>query len=201
MISHHFTSLTPSSSPPPPPPPPPLPTIFFSCGHLSCFSSCCLSLLSLQISVQQMNKELNETAEQETATRLACAAGLAEMENKNYKNAARFFTKASIEHCKCPDVSEIIVCMVRLFFFKLFCLFLNLFSNVVVCSCCLRTRWRCMVVFVLWPPTTDKTCTLTSSLAGRHSSYPGNKVEISMGTSAITQPWLITVLCSNLTPT
>jgi len=43
-------------------------------------------------------------SQQETATRLVCAAGLAEMENKKYKNAARLFSKASMEHCKCPDV-------------------------------------------------------------------------------------------------
>lgn len=41
----------------------------------------------------------------EIASRLACAAGLAEMENKKYKNAARFFLMCSVEHCKFSDVS------------------------------------------------------------------------------------------------
>lgn len=41
---------------------------------------------------------------QEMATRLRCAAGLAEMENRKYKNAARLFLQASFEHCKCSDV-------------------------------------------------------------------------------------------------
>jgi len=41
---------------------------------------------------------------QEMATRLRCAAGLAEMENRKYKNAARLFLQASFEHCKCSDL-------------------------------------------------------------------------------------------------
>ena len=41
----------------------------------------------------------------ETTSRLACAAGLAEMENKKYKNAARCFMMCSLEHCKFSDVS------------------------------------------------------------------------------------------------
>jgi len=39
------------------------------------------------------------------ACRLKCAAGLAEMENKRYKNAARYFIMASFDHCSFPDVS------------------------------------------------------------------------------------------------
>ena len=38
------------------------------------------------------------------ACRLKCAAGLAEMENKRYKSAARYFIQASIDHCSFPDV-------------------------------------------------------------------------------------------------
>lgn len=38
-------------------------------------------------------------------TRLKCAAGLAEMEGRKYKNAARYFLQASFDHCQCPDVS------------------------------------------------------------------------------------------------
>ena len=40
----------------------------------------------------------------EVATRLKVAAGLAEMENRKYKNAARYFLQASFDHCQCPDV-------------------------------------------------------------------------------------------------
>ena len=53
-------------------------------------------------------------SQQEVATRLVCAAGLAEMEFGKYKNAARLLTKASIEHCKFQDVrmflGEVPVC-------------------------------------------------------------------------------------------
>ena len=49
-------------------------------------------------------------AQQEVATRLVCAAGLAEVETKRYKNAARLLTKASMEHCKCHDVSAMTNC-------------------------------------------------------------------------------------------
>ena len=45
------------------------------------------------------------TSAQETACRLLCAAGLAEMQNRKYKNAARLFSKATFEHCNFPDVS------------------------------------------------------------------------------------------------
>ena len=44
-------------------------------------------------------------ASPEVASRLKCAGGLAEMENRNYKNAGRLFIQASFEHCKFPDVS------------------------------------------------------------------------------------------------
>jgi COP9 signalosome complex subunit 1 len=37
-------------------------------------------------------------------TRLKCAAGLAEMECRKYKNAARYFLQASFDHCVCPDL-------------------------------------------------------------------------------------------------
>lgn len=47
------------------------------------------------------------TSHQEVATRLVCAAGLAEMEFGKYKNAARLLTQASIESCKYPDVCSI----------------------------------------------------------------------------------------------
>ena len=45
------------------------------------------------------------TSAQETACRLLCAAGLAEMQNRKYKNAARLFCRATFEHCNFPDVS------------------------------------------------------------------------------------------------
>ena len=44
------------------------------------------------------------SAQQEVATRLVCAAGLADMAFGKYKSAARLLTKASIEHCKFQDV-------------------------------------------------------------------------------------------------
>ena len=44
-------------------------------------------------------------SQQEIATRLVCAAGLADMAFGKYKSAARLLTKASIEHCKFQDVS------------------------------------------------------------------------------------------------
>ncbi|XP_003383480.1 PREDICTED: COP9 signalosome complex subunit 1-like [Amphimedon queenslandica] len=37
-------------------------------------------------------------------SRLKCAAGLAEMEGRKYKNAARYFLQASFDHCNCPDL-------------------------------------------------------------------------------------------------
>lgn len=44
------------------------------------------------------------SSQQEVATRLVCAAGLADMAFGKYKNAARLLTKASIEHCKFQDL-------------------------------------------------------------------------------------------------
>ena len=68
---------------------------------------------SLLLSFFQPSKaQAASTANQETASRLVCAAGLAEMENRKYKNAARLLTKASIEHCKFPDVRT--TCLSRL---------------------------------------------------------------------------------------
>ena len=58
-------------------------------------------------------------AQQELATRLVCAAGLADMEFKRYKNAARLLTKASIEHCKCQDVSLFNMLLVYILFLYL----------------------------------------------------------------------------------
>ena len=46
-------------------------------------------------------------SQQEVASRLVCAAGLAEMEFGKYKNAARLLTKACVEHCKFQDVSPL----------------------------------------------------------------------------------------------
>ena len=57
----------------------------------------CVQVSKLQGSVATMHYE--------TSSRLACAAGLAEMENKKYKNAARCFLMCSMEHCKFSDVS------------------------------------------------------------------------------------------------
>ena len=38
-------------------------------------------------------------------SRLKCAAGLAEMEGRKYKNAARYFLQISFDHFQCADVS------------------------------------------------------------------------------------------------
>ncbi|XP_062513626.1 COP9 signalosome complex subunit 1-like [Corticium candelabrum] len=38
------------------------------------------------------------------ASRLKCAAGLAELANKKYKNAARYFLQVSFDHCDFPDM-------------------------------------------------------------------------------------------------
>lgn len=54
------------------------------------------------------------TGVQETACRLLCAAGLAEMQNRKYKNSARLFCAAIIEHCNFPDVSA---CLLTIFFY------------------------------------------------------------------------------------
>ena len=43
---------------------------------------------------------------QEIVGRLKCSAGLAEMENRKYKNAARLFLQANFDDCKCLDVSD-----------------------------------------------------------------------------------------------
>jgi COP9 signalosome complex subunit 1 len=37
-------------------------------------------------------------------SRLKCAAGLAELANKKYKNAARYFLQVSFDHCDFPDM-------------------------------------------------------------------------------------------------
>ena len=51
------------------------------------------------------------------ACRLKCAAGLAEMENKRYKSAARYFIQASIDHCNFPDVSDLVLTNYKCFVF------------------------------------------------------------------------------------
>lgn len=43
-------------------------------------------------------------ANQEIACRLKCSAGLAELENRKYKNAARLFLQAHLDDCKCSDL-------------------------------------------------------------------------------------------------
>jgi COP9 signalosome complex subunit 1 len=40
----------------------------------------------------------------EVCCRLKCSAGLAELENRKYKNAARLFLQAQFDDCKCPDL-------------------------------------------------------------------------------------------------
>ncbi len=40
-------------------------------------------------------------------TKLKCAAGLAELATKKYKQAAKYFLQASFDHCDFPDVSDI----------------------------------------------------------------------------------------------
>ena len=59
---------------------------------------------SLPLSTHAQSAKAQLPANLEIATRLRCAAGLAEMENRKYKVAARLFLQASFEHCKCSDV-------------------------------------------------------------------------------------------------
>ncbi len=37
---------------------------------------------------------------------MKCSAGLAEIEGRKYKNAARCFLQASFDHCTCSDVRK-----------------------------------------------------------------------------------------------
>ena len=59
---------------------------------------------TLPLSTNTQSAKAQLPANLEIATRLRCAAGLAEMENRKYKVAARLFLQASFEHCKCSDV-------------------------------------------------------------------------------------------------
>ncbi|XP_065883227.1 COP9 signalosome complex subunit 1-like isoform X2 [Dysidea avara] len=80
----------------------------------------CLNIIKVSISLGNWQQVLNyyskaeanpdSTSEHKSheqlvvACRLKCAAGLAEMENKRYKNAARYFIMASFDHCSFPDL-------------------------------------------------------------------------------------------------
>ena len=86
---------------------PPLSFILYSFLLLS---SSCLSTPPPPPTTQAHKAQTNL----EIGTRLKVAAGLAEMENRKYKNAARYFLQASFDHCQCPDVSlcvDRIVCV------------------------------------------------------------------------------------------
>ena len=51
-----------------------------------------------------VTQSFQQLASQEIACRLKCSAGLAELENRKYKNAARLFLQANFDDCKFPDV-------------------------------------------------------------------------------------------------
>lgn len=89
------------------------------------------------------------------ACRLKCAAGLAEMENKRYKSAARYFIQASIDHCNFPDV--------RSFTLSIAHKPISMFSQY---SSCLHTMLLCTVVYVPWQLMTEKIFTIKSWPAG-----------------------------------
>lgn len=63
--------------------------------YISCYLNC------VQAHKNQSNLAL--------ISRLKCAAGLAEMEGRKYKNAARYYLQVSFDHFQCPDVSVIII--------------------------------------------------------------------------------------------
>lgn len=53
------------------------------------------------------SSKVGGASQQEVATRLVCAAGLADMAFGKYKSAARLLTRASIEHCTFQDVGVV----------------------------------------------------------------------------------------------
>ena len=102
----------------------------------------------------QANK-VGGSLQQEIATRLVCAAGVADMAFGKYKSAARLLTKASIENCKFQDVGSSCALLWK-----------RVLTLAPLCSCSLHTRWQCTAVCVPWPPMTDRNFIPTSSLAG-----------------------------------
>eukprot|EP00731_Ephydatia_muelleri_P021124 Em0013g851a len=63
-----------------------------------------LNYYSKAEATSEMTEAAKSQTNQETASRLKCAAGLAEMENRKYKNAARLFLQTSFDNCKFPDL-------------------------------------------------------------------------------------------------
>ena len=79
---------------------------------------------------------------QGTGTRLKVAAGLAEMENRKYKNAARYFLQASFDHCQCPDVCYYFALSLSVMFYHSRTASLYLHCGCLwrsVCSCLFRS--------------------------------------------------------------
>jgi COP9 signalosome complex subunit 1 len=81
----------------------------------------CLNIIKVSIHLKNWQQVLNyyskaegtpemssqsssATVNQEIACRLKCSAGLAELENRKYKNAARLFLQIHLDDCKCPDL-------------------------------------------------------------------------------------------------
>lgn len=63
-----------------------------------------LNYYSKAEATQEMAESHKNNINLDTVSRLKCAAGLAEMEGRKYKNAARCFIQTSFDHCVCPDV-------------------------------------------------------------------------------------------------
>ena len=68
-------------------------------------STCSTPLLLAPPPPLQGSQSQASAANQEIVCRLKCSAGLAELENRKYKNAARLFLQAHFDDCKFPDVS------------------------------------------------------------------------------------------------
>ena len=98
-----FCSLSASSIPPIPVPPHPTPSLSLPSHPIS------LPPISPPLCSSQGTQPGSAATanQQEIACRLKCSAGLAELENRKYKNAARLFLQANFDDCKCPDVSRI----------------------------------------------------------------------------------------------
>lgn len=52
----------------------------------------------------EMDHGVREVTQQQTTTKLKCAAGLAELATGKYKSAARYFLSASFDHCDFPEL-------------------------------------------------------------------------------------------------
>lgn len=63
-----------------------------------------LNFVSKAEATPDFNEVHGKDSNQTILTRLKCAAGLAELATKKYKNAAKFFLQASIDHCDYPEL-------------------------------------------------------------------------------------------------